>query len=270
MQGFPSTWRQMSWCRRSLTATLMFGVALAAFPACAQRALHIAAAADLEPVLPAVLQRFEQTTGVHAVASYQSSATLAQQILSGAPFDLFFAANMSYPQRIADAGAAAEPHPTAYARGALVLWARRDARVVQGKALSLGVLRDDSLQSVAIANPAHAPYGRAAQAAIQHMHLSDLLQSKLRVAANIAQAAQYADSGNAEVGFLSLTSAKTTRLQHDGTYVPIPVSDYPPLIQGAVVLKHAADPEDAEKLLHFMAQPATRALLATMGLEPPD
>lgn len=232
-------------------------------------ALHIAAAADLEPVLPVVLQQFEQQTGIHATASYQSSATLTQEILSGAPFDIFFSADMSFPQKVIDAGSAEETSPVAYARGTLVLWARKDAAVLKHGALSLDTLRDPSLQSVAIANPEHAPYGRAAQAAIKELQMDAVLQAKLRIAANIAQTAQYVDSGNAEVGFISLTSARTAKLAEDGTFVAVPPSAYPPLLQGAVILKHAPDAAAAEKLLHFMQQPDTRATLAKLGLNAP-
>ena len=233
------------------------------------KVLRVAAAADLEPVLPEVLQRFAQATGVHAEAAYQSSATLTQQILNGAPFDLFFAADLGFPQRVVDAALATEAKPVAYARGTLVLWARRDAPVLGGKPLTLAVLRDPALKSVAIANPDHAPYGRAAQAAVASMQLSAQLGPKLRVASNIAEAAQFTDSGNAEVGFLSLTGAGTPKLRADGTYVAVPESAYPAIVQGAVVLKHAADPADAERLLQFVATPAIRELLAQRGLLQP-
>ncbi len=235
--------------------------------------LRVAAAADLEPLLPSVLQQFEQQAGVHAVVTYQSSATLAQQIIGGAPFDLFMAADLGFPQRVVDAGLATEARPVPYARGTLVVWARKDAAVLHGKPLTpdtlLSVLNDSALQSVAIANPDHAPYGRAARAAIASLHLQEKLAPKLRVAANIAQTAQYADSGNAEIGFLSLTGASTSRLVADGSYTPVPASAYPPIVQGAVVIR-GGDAADAERFLQFLASPAARAQLRNGGLLPPD
>ena len=245
-------------------------LAASAQTAPASAPLRIAAAADLEPVLPAVLERFAARTGVQATATYQSSATLAQQIINGAPFDIFFAADTSFPQQVISAGLATETAPVVYARGTLVLWARRDAAVVQGKPLSLETLRDPQLSSVAIANPEHAPYGRAARAALSSLGLDRMLAPKLRVAANIAQAAQYADSGNADVGFLSLTSARTEKLGADGTSIPVPENDYPPILQGAVVLKNSPDQADAQRLLDFIAQPETRALLEQKGLRAPQ
>lgn len=234
--------------------------------------LHIAAAADLAPVLPAILGQFEKKTGIHASASYQSSATLTQEILNGAPFDMFFAADMGFPQKLVAAGFTLEASPVPYARGTLVLWSRKDASVLKHAALSLATLKDPFLQSVAIANPDHAPYGRAAQAAIKSLHLDATLQGKLRVAANIAQTAQFVDSGNAEVGLISLTSARSLRLAQDGTFITIPAAAYPALLQGAVILKRAskADQRDAEKLLKFLQETETQSMLTRMGLNPPD
>ncbi len=232
--------------------------------------LRVAAAADLEPVLPAVLDMFAQQTKVHADVTYQSSATLTQQIFNGSPFDIFLAADTGFPQKLVAAGLTTENKPVIYARGTLVLWARKDAPVLHGLPLSFAVLRNPALQSVAIANPAQAPYGRAAQAAIGTLSLTSTLAPKLRIAGNIAQAAQFADTGNAEVGFLSLTAANTPRLQNDGNYLTVPAAMYPPITQGAVVLRAGPDHADAERLLQFLATPAVRALMAKKGLQPPQ
>jgi molybdate transport system substrate-binding protein len=250
-------------------ASLFLGAAArAATPA--KRVLHVAAAADLEPVLPAVLEQFEKATGMHAEATYKSSAVLAQQIINGAPEDIFFAADTGFPQKVIDAGMATESSPVPYARGTLVLWARNGQALLNGKPVTLAVLNNPGLHSVTIADPQHAPYGRAAQAAMQNMHLEQMLQPRLRIASNIAQAAQYAESGNAQVGFISLTGARTARLSADGTYVTIPAHLYPPLLQAAVVMKHAPDKEDAERLLDFMMTPRVRAVLAMKGLAAPE
>jgi len=192
----------------SLLLTLPGAVAQPA-PSAQGKTLRIAAAADLQPLLPSLLSQFEQQTGIHAEASYQSSATLATQIIDGAPFDLFLAADLSFPQRVIDAGRAEEAKPMPYARGTLVLWTRNDSDVTT---LSLDALSSAAIKTIAIANPEHAPYGRAAQAALLHLNLLDAIRPKLVTAENIAQTAQYADSGNAQVGFISLTSALTPRL----------------------------------------------------------
>jgi molybdate transport system substrate-binding protein len=228
--------------------------------------LRIAAAADLQPLLPPLLAQFQQQTGIHVEASYQSSATLAAQIIAGAPFDLFLAADLSFPQRVIDAGRAEESQPLSYARGTLVLWTRNDSGLA---ALTLDSLRSPAVKTIAIANPEHAPYGRAAQAALQHAGLYESLRPKLVIAENIAQAAQYADSGNSQVGFLSLTSALTPRLRANGHFIRVPAEDYPPIVQGAVVLRGSAASSTAHRFLDFLAQPATRQTLAAEGLEPP-
>jgi molybdate transport system substrate-binding protein len=227
--------------------------------------LRIAAAADLQPVLPALLREFEQQTGIHAEASFKSSATLATQIINGAPFDLFLAADMSFPQRVIEARRAEESRSVPYARGTLVLWTRNDSRL---PSLTPETLTSDAVRSIAIANPEHAPYGRAAQATLEHWRLLDKVRPKLRIAENIAQAAEYADSGNAQVGFISLTSALTPRLKADGHFVRIPPQDHPPIVQGAVVVRGAAHTQDARRLLEFLRSPAVARTLVAEGLEP--
>jgi molybdate transport system substrate-binding protein len=227
--------------------------------------LRIAAAADLQPLLPPLLTQFQQQTGIHAEASYQSSATLATQILSGAPFDLFLAADLSFPQRVIDGGRAEESKPIPYARGTLVLWTRNDSGL---RVLSLEALRDPAIKTIAIANPDHAPYGRAAQAAMQHSGFYEAIHPKLVVAENIAQAAQYVDSGNAQVGFLSLSSALTPRLQASGHFIRVPADDFPPIVQGAIIVRSSPGDAAAHRFLDFLTQPAVRQSLAAQGLEP--
>jgi molybdate transport system substrate-binding protein len=229
-------------------------------------ALKIAAAADLQPVLPAIIQEFEQQTHEKVEASYASSATLATQILNGGPFGLFLSADLSFPQKVVAAGLADSAEPIPYARGTLVLWARNDS---PAQPISLDSLRSPSLRTVAVANAEHAPYGRAAKAAIEKLGLADSLKSKLVVAENIAQTAQYADSGNADAGLISLTSALTPRLSSDGKYVAMPEDSYPPLLQGAAVIKQSPEAKDAHQFLEFLLSPAIRKQLAERGLKAP-
>jgi molybdate transport system substrate-binding protein len=228
--------------------------------------LKIAAAADLQPVLPALIEEFEQQSHQKVEASYASSATLATQILNGGPFALFLSADLSFPQKVASAGLADSAEPISYARGTLVLWARNDSPV---QPLSIDSLRSPALRTIAVANAEHAPYGRAAKAAIEKLGLADALQGKLVVAENIAQTAQYADSGNADAGLISLTSALTPRLSTDGKYVVMPDSSYPPLLQGAVVIKQAPGTEQAHQFLAFLLSPPIRKQLAERGLKAP-
>jgi molybdate transport system substrate-binding protein len=240
----------------------------AALPGKAQESatLKIAAAADLQPVLPALIDQFEEQTHKKVEASYASSATLATQIINGGPFGLFLAADLSFPQKVIAAGLGDSAEPVPYARGTLVLWARNDSPI---QPLTMDSLRNPTLKTVAVANPDHAPYGRAAKAAIEKLGLADTLQGKLVVAENIAQTAQYADSGNAQAGFLSLTSALTPRLTADGKYVAVPEDSYPPLLQGAIVIKREPNADEAHQFLDFLLSAPVRKELAERGLKAP-
>ena len=235
-----------------------------------QSPLKVAAAADLEPVLPSLTQEFQNQTGVKVEAEYASSATLAQQIINGGPFDLFLGADLSFPGKViaADLGDSGEPIP--YARGTLVLWTRKDSPIWKSTGdLTIDTLRNPALGKVAIADATHAPYGRAAMAAIRNLGLMDSLRGKLVVAENIAQTAQFAESGNAEVGLISLTSALTPRLKAEGSFVEIPTDKYPPILQGAVVMKNSSSRDTAHRFLDFLRSPPIRKQLAERGLRAP-
>jgi len=238
-------------------------ICLAADPA---HPMRIAAAADLQPLLPGIIAQFQQLhPDRNVTASYQSSATLATQIVNGAPFDLFLAADLSFPQRVIAAGFGDAPQPTPYAQGTLVLWARKDSRF---QPLSLAALHDPSLKSLAMANPDHAPYGRAARAALTSLGLTDSLGPRVVVAENIAQTAQFVDSGNAELGLISFTSALSDRLKADGTYIEVPASAYPAIVQGAVVIKGGANLQLARDFLSYLLSPAVQHQLEIGGLKP--
>lgn len=251
-------------------AALLMGLVWAAGLS-AQSPLRVAAAADLEPVLPPILAEFEHETGIHAEATFQASAVLTTQIENGAPFDLFLSADVGYPKRLIDAGladaagTANSSTPVVYARGTLVLWARKDSAL---PAPSLELLRNPALRRLAVANPDRAPYGRAAVAALARLKLYDALKSKLVTAENIAQTAQFADSGNADAGLISLTSALTLRLSTNGRYFVIPRELYPPIEQGATIVSKTTQRAQAHKLLDYLLSAPVQAQLARSGLTP--
>jgi len=271
--------------RQAKSSALLLGFCAWAFtslakPAHAQQPgpqlpLRIAAAADLQPVLPPIIDQFKQATGVQVEATYQASAALTVQIQNGAPFDLFLSADLSYPKRLIDAGLATgvAPNPgqsdTAgpihYARGTLVLWTRKDGHWPNP---SLATLSDPSLQRLAIANPERAPYGRAAIAALTSLKVADSLKPKLVTAENISQTAQFAETGNADAGLISLTSAKTPHLQSIGSYFVIPADLYPPIEQGAAIINKSSQPQNCRKFLDFLLSPAIQQELAKSGLTP--
>jgi molybdate transport system substrate-binding protein len=253
----------------------------AAQPAPGAQPLRIAAAADLQPVLPALIEAYKgQHPKAEVKVSYGSSATLATQIEQGAPFDLFLSADLSFPERLLKDGRVADGTVRPYARGTLVLWARNDGKLTS---LAPSLLSTPAVGSIAIANPQHAPYGRAAMESLSSLGLLPAVQPKLRTAENIAQAAQFVESGNATVGLLSLTSAVTPRLRAEGHFIPMPAGSYQPIEQGAVVIKMPGDnpapsggrPATAESsqvnaqaFLQFMLSPSTQQMLSKYGLSP--
>lgn len=241
----------MIWTLR-VAVVMLFGMSGHAM-ASAQtaRALHVAAAADLRPVLPKIAANFERQNHLRVEITYGASGTLTAQIENGAPFDVFLAADMSFPKQIISAGLASASQPTLYARGVLVLWARKDS-VLQP--LTLDSLHDGKLRRLAIANPQTAPYGRAAMAALKTSGLVAEVTPKLVTAENIAQAAQFAESGSADAGMISMNSADNPPLAKEGTYIVIPARSYPPIEQGAVVLRRAADAGQAQAFVDAVAK----------------
>ncbi len=249
---------------------VLLGLALLV-PMQAQTPLRVAAAADLEPVLPPILEQFRQATGIRAEATFQASAMLTTQIINGAPFDLFLSADLGYPKKLIDAGladaagTADSSTPITYAKGTLVLWTRKDSSLPPP---SLDLLRNPALKRLAIANPDRAPYGRAAVAALTNLKLYDALKPRLVTAENIAQAAQFVDSGNADAGLISLTSAMTPHMASGGTWFVIPREVYPPLEQGAVIVSNTTQRAAVHKLLDYLLSSPIQAQLAKSGLTP--
>ena len=229
------------------------------------RQIHVLAAADLQPVMPALADAFEHATGIKLIVSFGSSATLATQILNGDPADLFLSADYSFPERIVAANLADTHDPIPYARGSLVLFARKDSPF---QPLDQNTLRNPSIQSLAIADPLHAPYGLAAERALMAMHIYDQLKPHLVIAENIAQAAQFVESSNAQLGLISLTSASTQHLRQLGTFIRIQRGTYPEIRQCAVVMKKSEHRSDAHAFLDWLRSPPIQRNLSGYGLDP--
>ncbi len=224
----------------------------------------MAAAADLQPVLPALAEFYARSTGVHVLPTFGSSTTLTQQLQNGAPEDLFLSADCLHPQALVDGHLADDPQPVLYAHGVLVLWARRDSRA---QPLSLDRLRNTQVTHVAVANDLHAPYGQAATAAIRALHLTDALAGKLVIGENIMQTAQFAQTGNADAAFISLTIAGSPQYRESGSYVLVP-KVYPEIRQCGVVLRSAKNRTDAHAFLTWLTSDATQGKLKPLGLDP--
>ena len=159
---------------------------------------------------------------------------------------------------------AADPQPTPYARGVLVLWARKNS---PAQPLSLSSLARPGVVKVAVANDQHAPYGQATTAAIRVLKLEAAVAGKLVVGENIAQTAQFALTGNAQAGFISLTLANSPDFRAVGSFVQVPAV-YPTIRQCGIVLASGPEREDAEAFLHWLTSDATQMQLPQLGLEP--
>lgn len=253
--------------RRILRGALIacFAVALPCCMAQAPREVRVLAAADLQPVMPALADAFEHATGIKLVVSFGSSSMLATQILNGDPADLFLAADYSFPENVVAAGLADSAAPIPYARGTLVLWARKDSPF---QPLTQNTLHDGKIVSLAIANPDHAPYGRAAVSALTSLKVYDQLKPRIVMAESIAQAAQYVESGNAQLGLISLTAASTDHFKQLGTFVRMPRTTYPAIRQCAVVMKKSEHRSDAHAFLDWLRSPAIQQNLPKYGLDP--
>jgi molybdate transport system substrate-binding protein len=252
---------------RQVRFLLALAALLAAGPARAQPPLRVAAASDLQSVLPALATRFERETGRAIEVSFGSSGNFYAQLQNGAPFDLFFSADVEYPKRLESSGLTTPGTLVEYANGRIVLWTRTDTGLNLNAGLS--ILAEPRVRRVAIANPEHAPYGRAAVAALRHEQLYDRVRSKFVLGENVSQAAQFVQSGNADAGIIALSLALGPAMQATGRYVEIPASHYPPIVQAAVVLRSSKSVETARRFLSFMQRPDSRRALEDAGFVVP-
>jgi molybdate transport system substrate-binding protein len=234
----------------------------------AAQGLTVAAASDLQSALPAIAARFEKDTGQQVRLIFGSSGNFFTQIQNGAPFDVLLSADIDYPRRLEGAGLAERGSLYQYATGRLVLWTRQDSGIDVRRGLT--VLTDARVRRVAIANPEHAPYGRAAVAALRHERLYERVQGKLVLGENISQAAQFAQSGSAEAGVLALSLALSPALKSSGSYLEIPESWYPPIEQAAVVLRSSRQKALARQFVDSLKQPDRVRILQSYGFAVPQ
>jgi len=225
--------------------------------------VRVAAASDLQFAMPELASQYEKGSGAKIELSFGSSGNFSAQIQSGAPFDLFFSADRSYAEKLILAGLADPQSLYIYALGQLVLWAPGGANLkLTEKGLS--ALTDPRVQKIAVANPEHAPYGRAAIAALQKAGLYAQLKPKLVFGENISQAAQFVQSGNAQVGIIALSLALSDSMKNGERWI-VPTDYHPPLEQAAVLLNAGANKSKGAGFLEFVRSGAGRAILARYG-----
>jgi molybdate transport system substrate-binding protein len=241
-------------------------VAVSVSVASAQQ-ITVAAAADLNYALTELAHRHEKTTGNKVTLSFGASGNLYSQIAYGAPFDLFFSADEEYPKKLVAAGLADSTSLRIYAVGHLVLWVPRNSALDPSK-LKMELLVQPAVTRIAIANPQHAPYGRAAMAAIEHYGLKDKVASKLVFGENVSQAAQFVQSGNAQAGLIALSLALSPAMQSAGNYWEVPSDAYPEFRQAAVVISASKQKKAAIAFLDFVLSPEGAAVFKQFGLTP--
>jgi molybdate transport system substrate-binding protein len=244
----------------------MAALCLAAASVAAQT-LTVAAASDLQSVLPAIASQFEKDTGQKVTLTFGSSGNFFTQIQNGAPFDVFLSADIDYPRRLEASGEAERGTVYKYATGHIVVWTRTDSGIdVRG---GLATLLDARVRRIAIANPQFAPYGRAAVAALRHEGLYERVRTKFVLGDNISQAAQFAQSGAADVGLVALSVALSPALKSFGTYLEIPESWYPPIDQAAVVLAASRRKAVARQFIDYLKQSDSARALQSYGFAVP-
>jgi molybdate transport system substrate-binding protein len=252
---------------RHLKSCVVVFLILVATHLCAAQEITVAAASDLQFAFHEVGERFEKDTGKHVKMTFGSSGNFFAQIQNGAPFDVFFSADIDYPKRLDTAGLVEPGTFYPYAKGKLVLWVPSQSKLDLARGLQ--VLLDPSIQKIAIANPEHAPYGRAAVAALRQENLYDKVSAKFVLGENISQTATFVVSGNADVGLLALSLALAPSLKEKGRYVEVPGADYPAIEQAAVVLKSSPNKDIARQFVDFVKTPAIQDLLRSYGFSVP-
>ena len=257
--------------KRSAAALMMFSVLAWSVSTKAAEVL-VAAAADLSFAIKEIAANYEKKTGNPVKLSLGSSGNFYAQISNGAPFDLFFSADIDYPRKLEEAGLTVPNTLFMYALGRIVIWVPKDS-ALNVEELKMKALLHSSIRKVAIANPEHAPYGRAAVAALKHFGFYEQVQKKFVFGENISQTAQFVRSGAADIGIIALSLAVAPTMKQAGRYWEIPSESYPRIEQGAVILKAAqakGNLEPVQSLYGWFKAPEGQAILRRYGFILPN
>jgi len=249
---------------RKIIAVLLFAITPSIFSK-AQDKILIAAASDLKFTLDSVINAFSKTNNGKIDVTYGSSGKLTEQIINGAPFHIFFSADILYPERLKQQEQTSSEiyH---YATGRLVIWSKK---IDPGKD-GMKSLLDPGAKKIAIANPLHAPYGKRAMESLKFYKLSDSMSSKLVYGENISQAAQFASTGAADIGIIALSIALSPNMKkQNGRYFLIPEDSHQPLIQGAVITLHGRENKLAATFFEFIKSDETAKILSHYGFSNP-
>lgn len=244
-------------------AVLALCVASCCLTGAAQDVVTVAAAADLGDPLKEIAGLFEQKTGTRLSVAVGSSGQLCTQIENGAPFDVFMSADTDYPRKLVAEGKADGSTLFLYGTGRLVLMAKADSPIDLHNIAS--VLAGNSLHKIAIANPQHAPYGRAAVEALQNLGVYDKVAQRLVIGENVSQAAQFVETGNAQVGFVAMARVMAPGERGRVKFAEVPPGAYTPIKQAAVLLDRAKANPAAQAFLQYLKTPKAVAVLRKYG-----
>lgn len=251
----------MNFSRHLLVALLLLSIG------CSAEELAVAAAADLNYAMKEIAAQYQKDTGSTLRLSFGSSGNFFVQIQNGAPFDLFFSADVDYASKLEQAGLAAPGTLYEYAVGRIVLWVPNSSKLDLSKGID--VLLDPSIRKIAIANPQHAPYGRAAEQALKKAGIYDRIQGKLVIGENISQTAQFVETGNADIGIVALSLALSPAMKSEGRFMEVPGELYPPIRQAAIVLKSSKKIAAAKSFLEYLKRPEAQAIMQKYGFSQP-
>ncbi|MBU6392225.1 MAG: molybdate ABC transporter substrate-binding protein [Planctomycetota bacterium] len=217
----------------------------------ADEKILVAAAANLTHAMDEICKDFEkENPTIDVEISYGSSGNFFAQIKQGAPFDIFFSADTTYPERLEEEGLTVKGERKIYAMGSIVFWIPKNSSLNPRKGLHL--VLDPKVKKLAIANQRLAPYGMAAEEALRYYGLWDKVQDKLVFGENISQTAQFVQAGAADVGIIALSQAISPKMEGDGDYWIIPPETYNKLEQAYVVLQRGRDKPGIRKFLEFV------------------
>ncbi len=251
--------RSLGWCW-----LFAFGLSLHAAE------IAVAAAADLKFALDELAGQFRTNHPADRIRiTYGSSGNFYAQLRNQAPFDLYFSADVEYPRQLARAGFGLDTNVFQYAVGRLVVWAPSSSPINVPQ-LGAEALQAPSVRKIALANPKHAPYGVAAVAALKSLHLYEAVEPKLVYGDNVAQAAQFIETGAADIGIISLSLAVAPTGRPAGRYWEIPLDAYPKMEQGGLILKWTREPAVARAFRDFVLSPPGRSVLQRYGFSLPE
>ena len=232
---------------------------------CAGQEITVAAAADLQFAMQDIAAQFQKQTGKTVKVIYGSSGNFFQQIQNGAPFDMFFSANLDYPRKLESAGLIVPGTFYEYARGKIVLWVMNPSKL--NLSAGLTALVNPAVTKIAIANPQHAPYGQAALAAMQKEGIYEKVKNKLVLGENISQTASFVVTGTADIGIVALSLALSPNMKVKGRYVEIATSEYPPIEQACVILSSTKNRDIAQQFLSYIKTAVAADIFQRYGFD---